>query len=208
MNTRIYLIGLPIALLTLAATLAYDDRTVSGIYVSSASLSYLVYSTLAFLVGRAKSRKSQGGVFFFFGLLLLFTYIPLLGHVVEFFYNDPVYSFSEEHRLVDAINEMFLYSFVIVASLCIFRGVDLWAKAKFESEAGRNMRAKLTVPFSELIARVRQDPAREDALRRLLPVLEHPPTEAQAFENAEALRLTELVGYALKEGSAYWAGLA
>ncbi len=136
MNSRNYLIGLSIALLTLTVTIAYDDRTVTGIYLSSASLSYLVYSTLGFLVGRAKSKKSQGRVFFFFGLILLFAYIPLIGHVVEFFYNDPVWSYSQEHRLVNAINEMFLYSFVIVASLCIFRGVDLWAKAKLENEAG------------------------------------------------------------------------
>jgi len=70
------------------------------------------------------------------------------------------------------------------------------------------MIAKHLVPFSELIARVQCDPARKDSLIGLLPVLEHGHLEAQAFENVEALRLTDLVTFAVKEGSAYWAGLA
>ena len=70
------------------------------------------------------------------------------------------------------------------------------------------MIAKHLVPFSELIARVQCDPARKDSLIGLLPVLEYRHLEAQAYENVEALRLTDLVEFAVKEGSVYWAGLA
>ena len=65
------------------------------------------------------------------------------------------------------------------------------------------MRTKQPVAFSELLARTRGD-----SLIGLLPVLEHSHLEAQAFESAGLLRLPELVVFALKEGSAYWAGLA
>lgn len=70
------------------------------------------------------------------------------------------------------------------------------------------MSAKHAVPFTELVARIERDPTRTDSLVGLLPVLEHEYLEAQAFANVEALRLPEVVTFALREGSAYWAGLA
>lgn len=70
------------------------------------------------------------------------------------------------------------------------------------------MSVKTPVPFPDLLARVQSDSRRADSLVSLLPVLEHDCREAMAFERVDALRLPELVAFALKEGSSYWVTLA
>ena len=133
MTTRAYLIGLAISLLGFVGTFAYGYvHPVSRFLLSAGSLSYIVYSTLAFLVSCVgTTQKKKAWVFFSFGVVLLFTYIPAIGQAVEYFYMDVLYDYRRDRDLLAKIrfmHDLVGYSFMIVASLSIFRGIVLWSE--------------------------------------------------------------------------------
>ena len=132
MTTRAFLIGLSLSLLGIAGTYAYGyQHPASRFILSAGSLSYIVYSLLAFLVSRVGvTTRKKGWIFFSFGIALLFSYLAAIDHVVEFFYWDALFDYKRDFAVITRLrlmHEAVMWSFIIVASLSIFRGISLWS---------------------------------------------------------------------------------
>ncbi|MCX6956192.1 MAG: hypothetical protein NTV51_29005 [Verrucomicrobia bacterium] len=102
-------------------------------YAAATASSYVVYSSVAFLVTRyGRKRQSKAWLFFSVGVTLMFVYIPVFRVVIDLFY-------VERFRGIDSgdplpvVRELFFYGPVIVGALCIFRAYSLWSEIADEA---------------------------------------------------------------------------
>ncbi len=131
-----YIVGVTVSALVLF--FAYTDGGFHShvtFYAAAMASSYVVYSSIAFVVARyGRKKQSKAWLFFGCGVVLMFAFIPSLRWVFDLFY-------IERFRGADSgdsppiIRELFYFGPVIVGSLCIFRAISLWADESLEPKA-------------------------------------------------------------------------
>ena len=134
MKSRVYCLGVAISVVVLffAFTSKVSGSTVT-MHAAAIALSYMVYSSLAFiLTSFGKKKSSKAALFFGCGVVLLFIFIPSLRYLLTWFYFPRGYSNSESIR---ALQDLYFYSPMIVSALCIYRGISLWADDSLAKKA-------------------------------------------------------------------------
>jgi hypothetical protein len=133
MKTVPYVIGVTISALVLF--FAYTDggfHSHTTFYSAAMASSFIVYSSIAFLVSRFGSRKqSKAWLFFVCGIALMFAFIPSFRFVVDLFYVERFRGMDSGDPL-PVIRELFYYGPVIIGSLCVFRAISLWSDENTE----------------------------------------------------------------------------
>jgi hypothetical protein len=130
MKTLPYLCGLAIAALALLLTYTLGGyRSWTTFYSAAIASSYIVFSSVAFVVtrfGRDKNRKAWA--FLGCGITLLFGYLPSIRFVVDIFY------MPESSYGMRLDQELFFFAPMIVSALCIYRSYCLWAEDALEKK--------------------------------------------------------------------------
>jgi protein-S-isoprenylcysteine O-methyltransferase Ste14 len=126
MKPRFYFLGIAISTAVLFFTVTSDIKESPGtMHAAAIALSYLVYSSLAFVLTTfGKKKSSKATLFFGCGVMLLFVFLPSLRYLMTWFYIPKNHYDADALR---ALQDLYFYSPMIVSALCIYRGISFWA---------------------------------------------------------------------------------
>jgi hypothetical protein len=106
-------------------------QSARSFYAASTASTYVLYSFLALAVTQiGRTKKAKAWVFFFSGIVTIFTYIPAIRYVVDLFY-------VERHHgefSLSVMKELFFWSPIIVGSLCVYRAISMWSEDSMKKE--------------------------------------------------------------------------
>ncbi|MBL9204690.1 MAG: hypothetical protein JNN01_06370 [Opitutaceae bacterium] len=131
-------LGILVSIPVLYYALTADGATRATMHAGAVTVSYLAYSTLAFvLTNFGKQRKTKAWLFFACGIVLLFTYLPALDIVLGWIFYP---STSRDRNWLGVMSQLYFYAPLVVSALCIYRGISLWAEESLEQKAAQPTR--------------------------------------------------------------------
>jgi hypothetical protein len=127
-----YSLGVVVSLVVLYFAFTADAASKATIHAGAIATSYLVYSTLAFVLTRfGKQRQAKAWLFFGSGVVLLFAYLPSLEFILGWFYYPRT---GPDRDWSEAMRQLYFYAPLIVSALCIFRAISFWADESVEKK--------------------------------------------------------------------------
>ena len=125
MKTIHYFSGLLVAtVVILFAFIQPDYESRPFLHSAEVAMSYIAYSTLAFILTRfGNEKKTKAWLYFVSGCVMMFFYIPALSSILSWFYVP--YDYNDEGYL-RSMTQIYFYAPLIVSALCVFRGISFW----------------------------------------------------------------------------------